>query len=58
MGDWKLVIQAKDKIELFDLSTDSLEQNDLAARKPEQVAELRKALEAYARSDKDAVADD
>ena len=52
------MIQAKDKIELFDLSTDSLEQNDLAARKPEQVAELRKALEAYARSDKDAVADD
>jgi arylsulfatase A-like enzyme len=58
MGDWKLVVQAKDKIELFDLSTDPLEQNDLAARKPEQVAELRKALEAYARSDKDAVADD
>ena len=58
VGDWKLVIQPKDKIELFDIAKDPKEKNDLASKNPEKVAELQKALEAYARADKDAVADD
>ncbi|MBL9182307.1 MAG: sulfatase-like hydrolase/transferase [Verrucomicrobiaceae bacterium] len=58
VGDWKLVLQPKDKFELFDIANDPNEQTDLASQHPEKVAELRKALEAYARADKDAVADD
>ncbi|MFM2166792.1 MAG: Arylsulfatase [Verrucomicrobiota bacterium] len=58
VGDWKLVLLPKDKTELFDLANDPNEQNDLAVKKPEKLAELQKALEAYARADKDAVAND
>ena len=58
VGDWKLVLLPKDKIELFYIANDPNEQNDLAVKKPEKIAELQKALEAYAKADKDAVADD
>ena len=58
VGDWKLVQQPKDKIELFDIANDPSEKKDLAAQKPEKVAELQKALEAYAKADRDAVAND
>ena len=58
VGDHKLVLTNKAAIELYDIANDPNEQKDLAVKKPEKVAELQKALEAYAKADKDAVADD
>jgi arylsulfatase A-like enzyme len=58
VGDHKLVLTNKAAIELYDIANDPNEQNDLAVKKPEKIAELQKALEAYAKADKDAVADD
>jgi len=40
MGDWKLVAQAKGPWELYDLSRDRGESNNLVARNPEKVREL------------------
>jgi len=49
-GDWKLVAKGPGSPwELYDLATDRVESNDLAARHPERVAELRAAWEAWAR---------
>lgn len=45
-GDWKLVhFYEDDRVELYDLSKDVAEQNDLAQERPELTAELRKELE-------------
>jgi arylsulfatase A-like enzyme len=69
-GDWKLIAPrapggkkkgkaAPDgKAELFDLAHDPYEKNNLAAKMPEKVAELRQKLAAIAKSDNDAVAND
>ncbi|MFM8579423.1 MAG: sulfatase [Planctomycetaceae bacterium] len=50
-GDWKLVVSngGSGRAELYDLSQDVGEQNDLAARQPERVAELAKLYEAWSR---------
>ncbi|MFN7734844.1 MAG: arylsulfatase [Pirellula sp.] len=47
-GDWKLVAKHKGPWELYDLSKDRTERQDLASRNPEIVAELTKLYEAYA----------
>lgn len=46
-GDWKLVRTPADELWLFDLAADPGERNDLAARRPELVVELRALLEAW-----------
>lgn len=46
VGDWKLVAAAKQPWELFDLSTDRSESENLAEKRPEKVAELSKLWEA------------
>jgi len=43
VGDWKLVAAHGDPWELFDLSVDRAETNDLAARFPEKVKQLEAA---------------
>ncbi len=49
IGDWKLVAMgAKGKWELYDISKDRSEQNDLSSRMPDKVAELRTKWQAYA----------
>ncbi len=40
VGDWKLVATAKGSWELYDLSVDRAEQNDLSAKMPEKVKQL------------------
>jgi arylsulfatase A-like enzyme len=40
VGDWKLVAAKDDPWELYDLSTDRAEQNNLAAKMPDKVKEL------------------
>lgn len=49
-GDWKLVWYPTlpSRTELFDLKTDPGEKNDLAARKPEKAAEMKKRIEELA----------
>jgi arylsulfatase len=42
IGDWKLVAAEGDPWELYDLSTDRAEQQNLAAKMPEKVEELKK----------------
>jgi arylsulfatase A-like enzyme len=61
MGNWKLVLNGnfkddggqgkakQERLELFDLSKDPAEANNLASQQPERVTELRRRLEAYAR---------
>lgn len=47
-GDWKLIERFEsDTVELYDLSRDPGERNDLAASEPERVEQLRAALEAW-----------
>lgn len=62
-GDWKLVVKtatedpdgepgkalAKPSVELFNLKDDPYEKTNLAEKQPEKVAELRKALDGYAK---------
>ena len=43
IGDWKLVAAAGDPWELYDLKTDRAEQQNLAARMPDKVNELKQA---------------
>ncbi|MGV3485538.1 MAG: sulfatase-like hydrolase/transferase [Planctomycetaceae bacterium] len=45
-GDWKLVAQ-KNRVELFDLSQDVSESNDLAKANPQKVTELTKLHDAW-----------
>ena len=63
VGDWKLIVQEPrgkqpGKTELFQLADDPNETTDLAAQRPEKVAELKEALEKVAEADNDAVAND
>ncbi len=53
-GKWKLVVWATlpGKTELFDLSADPGEQNDLAERRPDVVRDLAARLTAYAKQQK------
>lgn len=47
-GPWRLVhFYEDDRDELFDLAADQSEQTDLASRKPEHVARLRKLLDTW-----------
>ena len=47
-GDWKLqVTQNPKKDWLYDLAVDPTEQNNLAAKEPERVANMKKELEAF-----------
>jgi arylsulfatase A-like enzyme len=46
-GDYKLIVtQPQDEIELYDLRSDPSESNDLAARQPDRVREMRARLDA------------
>jgi arylsulfatase A-like enzyme len=58
VADFKLVLTAKERTELFDIANDPNETSDLAKKMPGKVAELQAALNEYAKADKDAVADD
>jgi arylsulfatase A-like enzyme len=63
-GDWKLVVhrasggQAQAKTELFHLSEDPYETQDLAAANPRKVAELEARLAELSAADRDSVAND
>lgn len=59
VGDWKLIrnghvssnamaAQGEERFELFNLADDPYEKNDLAASRPNKLAELRERLEEYA----------
>ena len=48
-GRWKLV-NNRGKVELFDLESDLGEKNDLAAERPEMVAELRRKFDAWSKA--------
>jgi arylsulfatase A-like enzyme len=43
-GDWKLIVAAGGKAELFNLAADPYEQHDLAAAEPAKLAELRELM--------------
>lgn len=45
-GDWKLIQSPRDKAELFKISDDPYEKNDLAESAPERVRKLRALLDA------------
>ncbi|UCD00231.1 MAG: sulfatase [Phycisphaerales bacterium] len=50
-GDWKLLEYFEDdRVELYNLTSDMGEQNDLSEEMPERVAELRRRLEAWRRT--------
>jgi uncharacterized sulfatase len=51
-GNWKLIVPylpnvKNGKIELYDLSNDSMEKTNLASKQPEKVKELTKKLDAW-----------
>src|SRR5262249_11129841 len=47
-GDWKLIVTIKDnELELFNLSQDAHEKNNLAAKQPERVKEMQSAVEKW-----------
>jgi len=45
LGDWKLLVRAPGKMELYNLATDISEKNDLAASQPERVKAMRARLD-------------
>jgi arylsulfatase I/J len=60
-GDWKLIVftgtnGAERKVELFNISKDPNEKNNLADSNPEKVAELKKELASAAANDRDSLA--
>ena len=64
-GDWKLVVTPADgkkakaaQEELFNLADDLSESKNLAAERPEKVAEMKQRLAEISRRDRDAVAKD
>jgi arylsulfatase A-like enzyme len=50
-GDWKLIVAAGGKAELYHLAADPYEKNDLAASEPAKLAELRELLESHQKLD-------
>jgi arylsulfatase A-like enzyme len=51
VGQWKLIQFFEDNhFELYDLSKDEVEKNDLSAKMPDKVAELKKKLEDWQKS--------
>jgi arylsulfatase len=48
-GTWKLVMEKNQPWELYDIEADRTELHDLAPEKPEVVADLRAAFEAWAK---------
>jgi arylsulfatase A-like enzyme len=59
--NWKLVVhryKKGDRMELFDLSVDPYEKNDLSAKQPELVAVMLKALVSQEKLDNDALPND
>lgn len=59
VGDWKLTAQQAGKAwneELFDLANDPNEKTNLATSKPDKLAELQQAMQAFEAGDRDAVA--
>ena len=48
VGDWKIVAAKGDPWELYDLTTDRAEQQNLAAKMPDKVKELEKAWQSQA----------
>jgi arylsulfatase A-like enzyme len=57
-GDWKLIMRAKGKAQLFNLASDPYEQKNLAATKPEQVAEMQRRLSEQRKRDAPALPKD
>lgn len=58
LGDWKLIVHGekeKQKIELFNLTADLSESENLAEKSPETVERLTRELEKMAERDRDAV---
>jgi arylsulfatase len=49
VGDWKLVSKHGRPWELYDIATDRVEANDLAAKHPEKVKELADKYDAWAK---------
>lgn len=56
-GDWKIVRQNAEDWELYHMAEDPTELNDLAAEKPEKVAELAAAYEDYQERTKEKLAE-
>lgn len=50
-GDWKLIVRAKEKAELFRITSDPYEKNDLAESEPERVKALQTRLAELRRDD-------
>ena len=50
-GDWKLIVAAKGKPQLFDLASDPYETTDLSAKMPDKVADLQAKLAEVSRGD-------
>ena len=49
VGDWKLVAKQAEPWELYDISKDRIESNNLAAQQPDRVKELVAKYEAWAK---------
>jgi len=49
VGDWKLVFSENEDAELFDFATDRTEAHDLAAERPDKLAEMRAAFDRWAK---------
>lgn len=54
-GRWKLIVNAKDVAELYDLAADPGESRNLASAEPEQVARLKGLMQAAAVADRDSM---
>jgi arylsulfatase A-like enzyme len=57
-GDWKLILNPQGKKQLFDLGKDPYEKTDLAAEKPELLADLSARLDAERAKDDPKLPDD
>lgn len=51
-GDWKLIVRGRNKPELFNLTIDPYEKNDLAATEPKTLATMRTKLRKQQANDK------
>ncbi|HEX8913769.1 MAG TPA: arylsulfatase [Humisphaera sp.] len=48
LGNWKLVAKGNGPFELYDMATDRIEENDLAAKQPAKLAEMKALYQAWA----------